>query len=323
MIVSMHVLGPHWITDNNVNKVLIIVINAFCNTGVSMFILISGYYGIKFKDNRLFYLINLSFFFSVLIDCVISWNVADGKSLVSHIFPVLTGKHWFLTSYVILYCLSGFINSFAARLEKREYKVLLLILLLFFYVAPTFLDKEILNDDGKGIVNMVTLYLIGRYIATYGFPDFIKRHTVAIILLSFCLIVILNTAITFLTGPICGLFSRDNNILILAESVSIFYLFIRMKTRSNIRINHIAQYVFPIYMIHYGGMQWIHFAFDDNSLTLIPLLLCEVIAILAACIIVENIRRIILGKIFEKVENLEVSLLHKIKKNFSSIFEGV
>lgn len=54
LIVSMHILGNTFHTSNWLNKEFILFINTLGNTGVTLFILISGYFGIRFNTHKFF-----------------------------------------------------------------------------------------------------------------------------------------------------------------------------------------------------------------------------------------------------------------------------
>ena len=56
MIISMHLMGKWWTTSSVVNRELIIFLNSFFNTGNSLFILISGYYRVNFKLEKMVHL---------------------------------------------------------------------------------------------------------------------------------------------------------------------------------------------------------------------------------------------------------------------------
>lgn len=50
MIVFMHLVGIWWdFCDNLFDKEFIIFVNSLCNCAVTIFMLISGYYGIRFN----------------------------------------------------------------------------------------------------------------------------------------------------------------------------------------------------------------------------------------------------------------------------------
>lgn len=58
MIIIMHVLSFYKDFNDSYINHLTLFMNAFCNSGVTIFILISGYYGIRFNcKNGLLYLI--------------------------------------------------------------------------------------------------------------------------------------------------------------------------------------------------------------------------------------------------------------------------
>lgn len=52
LIVSMHILGNTFHTSNLLNKEFILFVNTLGNTGVTLFILISGYFGIRFNTHK-------------------------------------------------------------------------------------------------------------------------------------------------------------------------------------------------------------------------------------------------------------------------------
>lgn len=172
MIVSMHVFGRY---NDNLSVwgwAALSVNNAVGNLGVTIFMLISGWYGIRLRTEKLLNLWNITLFWSLALIAVDVDHSA--KNLVRSVFPVFTGKYWFLTVYIVISCLSPYIERLIAQLSRRQFQQLIAVLLLFFVVAPTFVILEIMHDSGKGVMNMLTVYLIGRYMARYGLPTRLK-----------------------------------------------------------------------------------------------------------------------------------------------------
>lgn len=64
MIVSMHICGEIFSTQNVLNKGIILAVNSIGNAGVTLFILISGYFGISFNVRKLFNLLVVTCFYS-------------------------------------------------------------------------------------------------------------------------------------------------------------------------------------------------------------------------------------------------------------------
>ena len=66
LIVSMHILGNTFHTSNWLNKEFILFINTLGNTGVTLFILISGYFGIRFNTHKFFKMLVGVWFYSIV-----------------------------------------------------------------------------------------------------------------------------------------------------------------------------------------------------------------------------------------------------------------
>ena len=194
MILSMHIMGYAWHTSNTLNRELLLGINTISNSGVTIFILISGYFGIHFKVDKLVKFLFVVWTYSILSYIIEIWFLGTNISLpgvISTLFPVLTRKYWFISCYTILYCFSPYLNRLVKTLSKKEFEGIICIWALFFVVAPTIFFFEILNDGGKGIINMTLAYLIGQYLSVYGFPKIIKERSsillVGVLIITFAL----------------------------------------------------------------------------------------------------------------------------------------
>ena len=237
LIVSMHILGNTFHTSNWLNKEFILFINTLGNTGVTLFILISGYFGIRFNTHKFFKMLVVVWFYSIvsyLIETIWLHTPHTWTGLASSLLPILSKKYWFMTCYVVLYCFSPYLNRLVHNLSQKSYKQLLLLWGFFFVFAPTILFFEIQNDTGKGIINVTLAYLIGQYLKTYGLPENMKRHSREILSGSLAGIFILNSLLTAMSGNIILRFARDNNLLIIIASIMIFYQFTRWHFSSRI-----------------------------------------------------------------------------------------
>lgn len=169
-IACMHALAG--ICGNPKFGYLVIAENAIFNIGVTCFILISGYFGVKWSFPK-FLRLNLLAVFASLIDLGFRFyntHTLAPNDLLRAAFPVFTARWWFLSCYVCLMMLAPFLDMLLERISKRDFQILLLILLLWFYISPTFLYFQLMSDAGKGLANFLTVYLIGRYIRKYHDP---------------------------------------------------------------------------------------------------------------------------------------------------------
>lgn len=252
-IIMMHCFGEYYLTCTGCDLVFGIIINSLFNTGVSCFMLISGFFGLKFNINKLIKILFLVLFYSY-IDLFIRFQFESSALtfavVLKSLFPLFTGKYWYISCYIIIYILSDYINGFINQLSMKKFSFLLIVLLTFYYVAPTTLYFQLLNDSGKGIVNMFIIYLTGRYIRLYY--NFSLR--IGILITIYFVNLLLMFAFTFFVSSIHGgigikypVMLRDNSIFIYINSVCLFLLFSKYNFYSSI-VNMLASCVLGIYL---------------------------------------------------------------------------
>lgn len=173
----MHVLGYY--KQFNELEHFSLFMNSFCNTGVSLFILISGFYGIKYiKWDKFFSLFNITTFYSIFaLLFIYDIDNLSKFDIIKNVFPVFCNKYWFVTSYLMLMLFSEYIEKILCILTQHQMKLLILYLCVFVIFSPSLFIIEIFNDSGKGFMNMLTTYLIGRYLCKYGFPRFLTNNS--------------------------------------------------------------------------------------------------------------------------------------------------
>ena len=313
LIVSMHVFGLYSSHLGLSGLLALSFNNTIGNLGVSVFMLISGYFGIRFRLSKLLGLWNVAWFWSV----VLAFVVADFSSsaLVHAFFPILTDKYWFLTAYMVIFCLSPFIESLVHAITRRQFLWLIGVLALFFVVAPTLLKFEITSDSGKGVVNMMTVYLIGRYMALYGLPRWTVGLRGAVLL---AVVVVMVTVFDFIlsvyTGTLFQLFARDNSIFMLLGAIALFCCAAQLKPCSIPWINQLAGYVFPIYVIHVSLLPLAPALPASAHDVLYLVVWAFTIGLSLLAIVLELLRRGLLTKAFNGLLEAELSLSHRISK---------
>jgi len=246
-IILMHTFGIFYTTCTGIDLVYGVLINSVFNIGVTIFMLITGYYGAKFTPKRIIYLEITILFYSILGAGISEFTLS---SFIKACFPIATKRYWYMSCYMIILCLSNYINLIPEKLNRAKMRALLLILILFFYLMPSVLYLEIMGDGGKGIANMLTAYLVGRYIRIY-YDE--KKSVLKLLGLAFITVVIGflgNLAWAIVMNGGVGAFtawSRDNSIFILVGAVFIFLAFKNMSFYSK-WINVIAGCVFGTYL---------------------------------------------------------------------------
>lgn len=321
MIISMHLMGNWWSTENAVNREIIVLLNALFNVGSSLFILVSGYYGIKFKPHKVFHLWFMTLTYTIPIFFMNYWitgNFGDGKFILHSFFPIFTNYKWFITSYIMLSFFSPWLNKGIALMSKRKYELLLMVGGLFFVIAPTMLFVGIMADTGKGIVNMTIVYLLGRYLRLYGIPIFFRTKRVLKVFFLWMLIFVANSVFTVLQHHIAGYYAFDSSVFIIVLSILIFSIYISKDYHSKC-INNIAKYCFPIYL--FSDIVWLLLnnyiiSIKDRPYCwfMMPLLL---LAAILASIIYEMLRNLLFSRLEETAYHVVKQCVNNIIRKYS------
>lgn len=230
-------------------------LTAIVHIGVVVFVMISGYYGIKRRIDKLLYILSLIAFYN-LIGFLFAYFVLGrelGLSAIIRIFlPFSNGGYWFMKSYLVLFLIAPYINMFLERLQKREFGIYLLILcFIVFYLGGVF-NSSI--GEGRGIVAFVLSYCIGRYIRIY-FPHLIsyklfKMNAFLPYLLACLLLIILyGTLPAKMSKALNHFFFNYNSIGLYIMSVLFFLAFKQISIKSHF-VNNCAKSVLAVYLIH-------------------------------------------------------------------------
>ena len=182
-IISMHIFGDFIEICTGINMLYGCVINSVFNMGVSVFALIAGYFGNSGASNKIIrqWLTVIQYSLLIMVISILCHgidlgNINDIQKVVSGLFPVFTRKYWFFSCYMVLMLLAGPINLFINAMEEKQYRNFLFMSLFIFSFMPTILmGTSITMDKGKGLVNFLLMFFVGRYIGKYS-PDIRKRR---------------------------------------------------------------------------------------------------------------------------------------------------
>lgn len=313
-IVIMHMDGAYLSEWRGVSLIWPEFTNALFQCCVTIFVLISGYFKIKRTSKRVLKLEFKVLFYSILSG-VLGYILLNKplKTLLLSFLPILTNRYWFLTCYMILLLLSPFINNFVDYIDKRTFQRLLFLLIAVFYIMPTILYFDITNDKGKGILNMLTVYLIGAYIRKYGKEHYKKRTLIYVFFAALLFSFTVNLSLScFLKSGAHFPLSRDCSIFILAEAVTVFLLFREIKIKSAL-VNSVSKHVVAAYMFEDALRGCLmHYLYDWSVHTkyLYWFLLNIVISvsIVAVCFAFDFVRDKILDGVENKIINCVINL---------------
>lgn len=232
------------------NHYLGYAINAVCNTGVSCFVLISGYFGVRYDKGKFIRLVWQTTLYAVIVAAMIyGFTAPTFKALLS----VPCYSFWFIACYMLLMLTAPYIETMLKGTSQQELRRLLLILFVVFSILPTLTmghsSDSIISAGGKCFTYFVFLYLVGRYIRLYHDRDYSSYRTLAVFLACTLLIFALNVSASLFTGKKIINFSLDCSPLILVSSISLFFFFKSHVFHSSF-INKAAGSVLAIYVMN-------------------------------------------------------------------------
>lgn len=275
----------------------------FCAVAVNVFVLISGFFGIRRNFAKLWSMNWMVTFWSVVFFvvsvCLAIHQISPRKDWMFFV-PVLTNKYWFITTYFALCLVSPYLNMLVEHLDKRNFQRLLVTCFGLFVVLPTFGGclnfPSLTGDAGYGIVNFMFLYLLGRYIRLY-YSSARKGYWYLFgYILSMGICSIFQIVYSRLLGfPFNSLISYDT-LFVFLGAVCLFLWFRQMEFSSRF-INLMAANCLAVYVIHlhplfydYFFVKMLHVK-DYHGLSYILLLLIAPALIYVVCMLLEVLRK--------------------------------
>ena len=175
------------------------IIEAFCLVAVNVYVLISGYFGTDTckADKKLFSIqkpvkiwLRVLFYSATIgiIAMLTGIQNFDIYTVFTYIFPTVMEHYWFATSYLLLCLFMPFLNAGLDRLDKKEFKRILLLMFLVFSLAKSCLPMHLPWDKlGYDVLWFVFLYLTGGYLKKYGMERIAGFKALIIYVLCACI----------------------------------------------------------------------------------------------------------------------------------------
>ena len=321
---------------------MIYVVYAIILVEVNCFILLTGYFQSKskFKIKKFINLLFLTYFYKVLITTLcysLGWISLSKSEFLWQISPFDFSNYWFIKIYLVLYCLSPFLNKFIRSIDRKTFRNLLIVLFIFCSLLVTLTNQQIFtNSSGYSLVQFVFMYLVGAYLREYIINEEIKEKmyknkielgkNIFIAISVFILCFVANYVLfrmgnflmnkggfIFLIGNrIKSVFMNYDNPLVVIGSIGFFMIFALLKIKNRF-INILSAVVFPIYLIHetavFRTVLYSWFGLDKlsniGSYKIFILVAIVVISIFVGCVIIDYIRKLglfILNKLINCIQ---------------------
>lgn len=222
--------------------------------GVNLFVLISGFFGIKLKIkgvlNLLWQVIFIAFicvFIRFLMASIGGDNFVFDKNWL---FPI-TNTVWFVPSYIMLMVFSPILNSYVEKITTKRLFFYTLGLYALSYYWSSLWVGTIAGFDGYSWGWFVILYLSGQIIRRL--KDEKRLPSRVIMLLSYLSLTVFVVVIAFVQNyvPIGrSLMWVYNSPLVYTSSICLFAYFCQLQIAYNKIINWLAASAFAVLLFH-------------------------------------------------------------------------
>lgn len=263
---------------------------SICVPAVNTFMLISGYYGMKFKIDKALRLIIQAFLLYLVykFTAAIITGSFSLKYFLLHILPISTKNWWFLTWYFLIMVLSPILDG-VNQISKKQFQIILII--CFFINSVTLYILR--QSSGYEIFHLLLIYLLGRYLNLHGHIPDIKLSLLGF--LSAVVILYLATSYTYsINSKYTWQLFEYNNPVIILMSVCILSIFMSFPPQQSNIAYFLGKHSLAIYLLT-SNLLYVKWA----SLYRSSFFLC-MISILASLLLIEFID-LIQGKINDAI----------------------
>lgn len=311
-------LTPETVLGNPRHALPFLGVESLANIGVDVFVLISGWFGIRARLRGGVNVLFQPVFYSVLFIglCLVTGigEPLHPKSLAN--VALFTKNYWYIKAYIGMYILSPVLNAFVEKANKRQFFA---VLLLFFAFQGVYGCSDSAPDVflGFSTITFCGLYLLARYIRLYS--DRLRSVSGKTLALFFVTCTVLLTAFVYISYRVDGSGTMRRgmyaycNPLVVAQSVSVLLLFNRMNFQSKI-INWAAASCLSIYLIHeninlqnlYRDTAHTIYTYS-NFLNSLALVICYILAVMVVSILFDQIRIFVWKKIEQRIPDISFS----------------
>lgn len=302
---TVGLLSPYSIENDGVAGVFLY---SFVVGGVNLFVMITGWYGVKSIWKGVVRLIVDCIVFgavSYLLLLLLSCHPLNIKELIVSMMFI---TNWFVVSYIMLLLVVPIIEKSLQNASAKELGYWLLLLTIFNLVFGYWLGK--VNDNGYNVVQFIWLYYLARFLRITQGKTWNKRLQKyglwiwigATLMLAFVFI-----GMSYMGHTLDTLrwFSYNNPFLMLA-CIGLFMWISRLKMQSKI-VNVIATGMFGVFLLHTTPFvipfrnEVTSLIFADYSYTGILMFSFVIMAVCCAiALLLNKITKPIIGYVIEK-----------------------
>ena len=220
---------------------------------VNMFVLLSGWYGIRPKIQSFSnFIFQCAFFlFGIYAFCLLfklsELNIHGVMGCL-----LLLKWNWFIKAYLLLYILSPVLNSFVELSTQKQHRNILICFFIFQSIFSWMINAAVFFESGYSTISFVGLYLLARYFSKYD--NTLVHYNRNFYLFIFVIVTFIGAITAYLFGRfgipyLPALIFRYDSPVVIMSSLSLLIYFSKLHFHSKI-INWIGASSFAVFLLH-------------------------------------------------------------------------
>lgn len=258
LLILLWHIGGHFMPfvpkEANVSNNVINYTALFITFHVDVFVLITGYFGIRKRTNAFVKTLILCVFYALALNIFVS--LTGGHFNISEvIMPLSSSPWWFLKVYMLLVLIAPILETYIKEATCKDFYFLMGIAILLNVYFGFFLHLAPYNNHGYDIFNFVLVYLLGCLLRRDDkiITAFKERPLLPTITFLVC------CAIRYKVQPITSITWTDyNSPLNLLMALSVFCLSFKLKVSDQLTkpIMFLSSSAVSVYLItDYKGIR--------------------------------------------------------------------
>lgn len=279
---------------------------AITTTGVNLFVLISGYFGIKLKWKSLLNIVSTVIFYyaiQLIADILIFDITPSVEYFINIIAPISRSPWWFMTCYIVLMLISPGLNIVKNNATDKQYKLIVTTFVFLSCISGFIFTNRLINPNGFNLFHFITLYFVGDAIKRFEIANYFNKSQLWIIYIT-------STIALFAYLKIISDNTKYNNPFLMIAAVSFFCIFSKSELESK-KINTIASFMLPVYLLQdslfgfkiYKILYTKGVELDFAGFEYIKILGIYIVALLTSAFVLEAIRQILFNRLIDKTCN--------------------
>ena len=262
-IIGLHMMnaGGMLSAAKELNYVMAKGIATLMYCSVNIFAMLTGYLyvsKVKITSVSVVKLLIVVFFYCVVITAsfFIGFNeifVSDKQLIIFSLFPMLAGRYWYITAYILMFFMIPYINVLLKTISKETFRKMLGILFVLLSVVTTFGLRDYFKvNNGYSPFWLIFCYLTGAYIKLHGvFKDFSQLKKIILLMINVFLILLVEVIfVKLIKHPVSfheytSPFSYINAIIILE-----IFLEIKLNKVAKKIVLSLSASSFGVYIVH-------------------------------------------------------------------------